>query len=88
MPRWMMKPKIKTALPLAMVLILWQLASMAVSPLFVPAPRAFWMNLFPFLQTASSFTVLSILFGVLQPPACLPPRLVCPSVAGLLLVYG
>ena len=40
MPRWMMKPKIKTALPLAMVLILWQLASMAVSPLFVPSPAS------------------------------------------------
>ena len=35
-----MKPKIKTALPLAMVLILWQLASMAVSPLFVPSPAS------------------------------------------------
>ena len=80
MPRWTMKPKIKTALPLAMVLILWQLASMAVSPLFVPSPASVLDGFVSLLTNGQLVYGLVYSFGALQPPACLPLQSVCPSV--------
>lgn len=81
-----MKPKIKAILPLFLALAVWQLASMAVSPLFVPSPASVLDEFVSLLINGQLVYGLAYSFGRITAASLLAAAVSLPL--GMLVFYS